>query len=296
MRIGIDLGGTKVEIAAFDDNGNEVHRRREPTPKTDCACAIDFIAELVRAAEHNIGTTCTVGVGIPGTIRAPDGVLKNAYALPFNGKPFQRDLAIALAREVRVENDANCFALSEAMDGAGQHTGIVFGAILGTGVGGGVVVNARIMRGANGIAGEWGHNPLPWPTPGEYPGGHCSCGRRDCIEAFLSGPALAHDYERSAGIALPPTEIVTRAENGDAGCEAALLRYEQRLARALAHVINLLDPHVIVLGGGLSNVERLWRNVPGLWGAYAYTDRVRTRLARAAHGDTSGVRGAAWLW
>lgn len=295
-RLGVDIGGTKIEIAVFDDERREVLRRREPTPKTDYASAIEFLAALVRVAERAAGATCTVGIGTPGAIDAATGWLKNAYGVPYNGKPLQRDLGVALAREVRIENDANCFALSEATDGAGRGANVVFGVILGTGVGGGIVANGRILRGANAIAGEWGHNPLPWPAAGEYPGGHCSCGRRDCIEAFLSGPALTHDYQRASGSAWLPAAIVAGAQSGNSECEAALSRYEERLARSLAHVINLLDPDVIVLGGGMSNVERLYRNAPRLWDEHVYSESVVTRLAQAVHGDSSGVRGAAWLW
>jgi fructokinase len=296
IRIGVDIGGTKTEVAALAEDGRVLFRRREPSPRGGYAEALEFVAALVRDAERSAGAKCSVGIGTPGAVSRETGLLKNAYASPLNGMPVKRDLEKILGREVRMANDANCFALSEAHDGAAKGHGVVFGAILGTGVGGGIVVQGRALAGANAIGGEWGHNPLPWPLAGELPGPRCSCGRGGCIEAFLSGPALALDHELASGEARPPSEIVAAAEAGDRGCVASLERYEDRLARALASVINLLDPDIIVLGGGLSNAARLYRNVPSRWSEYVYSDTVVTPLVRALHGDSSGVLGAARLW
>ena len=296
IRIGVDLGGTKMEIAALDESGAELLRRRAPAPRGSYAEAIEAIAQFVLEAEREAGAHGTVGIGTPGAVSRGSGVLKNAYASALNGKPVKPDLERLLGREVRFANDANCFALSEAIDGAAKGAQLVFGVILGTGVGGGVVADGRAIEGVNSIAGEWGHNALPWPTPGELPGPRCACGRDGCIEAFLSGPGLARDHLLATGEARAPADIAARAESGDRGCALTLDRYEERLARALASVINLLDPEVIVLGGGLSNTGRLYRNVPARWTRHVYSDRVVTRLVKAAHGDASGVRGAARLW
>jgi len=296
IRIGVDLGGTKMEIAALDESGAELLRRRAPAPRGSYAEAIEAIAQFVLEAEREAGARGTVGIGTPGAVSRGSGVLKNAYASALNGKPVKPDLERLLGREVRFANDANCFALSEAIDGAAKGAQLVFGVILGTGVGGGVVADGRAIEGVNSIAGEWGHNALPWPTPGELPGPRCACGRDGCIEAFLSGPGLARDHLLATGEARAPADIAARAESGDRGCALTLDRYEERLARALASVINLLDPEVIVLGGGLSNTGRLYRNVPARWTRHVYSDRVVTRLVKAAHGDASGVRGAARLW
>jgi len=296
IRIGVDIGGTKMEIAALDESGAELLRRRAPAPRGSYAEAIEAIAQLVLEAEREAGARGTVGIGTPGAVSRGSGVLKNAYASALNGKPVKPDLERRLGREVRFANDANCFALSEAIDGAAKGAQLVFGVILGTGVGGGVVADGRAIEGVNSIAGEWGHNALPWPTPGELPGPRCACGRDGCIEAFLSGPGLARDHLLATGEARAPADIAARAESGDRGCALTLDRYEERLARALASVINLLDPEVIVLGGGLSNTGRLYRNVPARWTRHVYSDRVVTRLVKAAHGDASGVRGAARLW
>jgi fructokinase len=296
LRLGVDLGGTKIEIVALDAGGVERLRRRVPTPQGDYVATLAAVAGLVADAERTLGARGTVGIGTPGSIARATGLLRGSNSACLNGRPIQNDLEAALMRPVRISNDANCFALSEAADGAGAQASVVFGAILGTGVGAGVVVHNRVLEGANGIAGEWGHNPLPWPQDDERPGPACYCGRHGCIETFLSGPGLARDHARDTGEALAVPQIVARAANGDAGCMAALARYEERLARALADVINLLDPDVIVLGGGLSNIDRLYVNVPRLWGGFAFCDRVDTRLVRHAHGDSSGVRGAAWLW
>jgi fructokinase len=268
LRIGIDLGGTKIEALAFDAAGREVFRKRIATPRGDYAATLAAIAGLVREAGEG-----TVGVGIPGALSRATALVKNANSTWLIGRPLQEDLESAIGREVRLANDANCFALSEAVDGAGAGAEVVFGVILGTGVGGGIVVRGEVLTGPNAIAGEWGHNPLPLPQAADLPLRPCYCGRAGCIETYLSGPALERD-----------------------GGEAALGRYEERLARALAGVINILDPDVIVLGGGVSQVGRLYANVPRLWPRYVFSDRVATRLAPPRHGDASGVRGAAWLW
>ena len=296
MRMGIDLGGTKIEIIALDARGTELLRRRIPTPHGDYRGTLAALAGLVRDTERELGGRGTVGIGTPGSISRATGLLRGSNSVCLNGRPFKRDLEAELGREVRVTNDANCFALSEATDGAGAGAGVVFGAILGTGVGAGIVVQGRVLDGPNGIAGEWGHNPLPWPGDDERPGRACFCGRSGCIETWLSGPGLERDHLAATAEAAPAKEIVARAAAGDAACTATLARYEERLARAIAHVINVLDPDVIVLGGGMSNVERLYASVPALWGARVFSDRVDTRLLRNVHGDSSGVRGAAWLW
>lgn len=300
MRIGIDLGGTKIEGVALTGDGVVAARRRVATPRDSYDATVGEVAAVVAAIEGDIGSgigfSATVGVGIPGTVSRATGLVKNANSTWLIGRPLGRDLAAAIGREVRIANDANCFALSEAGDGAGRGANVVFGAILGTGVGGGVVVGGRILDGANSIAGEWGHNPLPWPEPGEQPGPDCYCGRRGCIETFLSGPGLAGDHLAATGARLEAVEIARLADDGDTAAEATLRRYEGRLARALATVINALDPDVIVLGGGLSNVGRIYRAVPLLWPGYVFSDTVATRLVAPAHGDSSGVRGAARLW
>jgi predicted NBD/HSP70 family sugar kinase len=296
LRIGIDLGGTKTEIIALDARGAVLERRREPTPPGDYAATIALIARMVKRAEAQVGERGTVGIGTPGSLSPATGLLRNSNSTAFNGKPLKQDLEQALGRTVRVANDANCFALSEARDGAGRGAAVVFGVILGTGVGGGVVVNGHVLEGINAIGGEWGHNPLPWPEDDERPGHACFCGRRGCNETFLSGTGLSRDYAAQGGKTLSAKEIVGLAATGDATAQKCLVRYETRLARALAAVINLLDPDVIVLGGGLSNIERLYTGVPQLWGQWIFSDAVRTRLVRNLHGDSSGVRGAAWLW
>jgi len=295
MRLGVDLGGTKIEILALDAGGGERFRRRVPTPKGDYAATLEAIVTLVRDAEGAVGTA-TVGIGTPGSISRATGLLRGSNSVCLNGQPIQRDLERLLGRSVRITNDANCFALSEASDGAGRGANVVFGAILGTGVGAGIVVRGEVLDGPNGIAGEWGHNPLPWPRDDERPGHACFCGKSGCIETFLAGPWLERDHLRVNGEPLTTHEIVACAAIGDAACGATLSRYEERLARALAHVINLLDPDVIVLGGGLSNADSLYANVPALWERWVFSDRVDTRLAKHAHGDSSGARGAAWLW
>jgi fructokinase len=296
MRIGVDVGGTKIEAIAIARDHRELARRRVPTPRDDYDATIEAIAGLVGELESQAGQPGTVGVGIPGTISPATGFVKNANSVWLIGRHLKEDLSGRLDRPVRLANDANCFALSEATDGAGAGAHVVFGVIIGTGTGGGLVVDGRVIEGRNAIAGEWGHNPLPWPHPGEWPGASCYCGRTGCIETFLSGPGLARDYEADTGRVLDSTAIVERAVGGEPDAETALARYEDRMARALASIINVVDPDVIVLGGGMSNVERWYENVPRRWAPYVFSDRVETRLVRAEHGDSSGVRGAAWLW
>jgi len=296
MRIGIDLGGTKIEGIAIGDDGTERLRRRIAAPRGEYDRTLSALCGLVRDIEREIGEPGTVGVGIPGTISPATGLVKNANSTWLNGRPFGADLPRLLDRPVRIANDANCFALSEATDGAAAGASIVFGVIVGTGCGGGVVVDGRVRAGANSIAGEWGHNPLPAARDDELNVPTCYCGRRGCIEQFLSGPGLTREYQAQGGDYVTAHEIGARAAAGDAPAGAALACYEERLARALGSVINILDPDVIVLGGGLSNIEHLYELVPRLWAPYVFSDRVATRLVRAKHGDASGVRGAAWLW
>ena len=295
FRIGIDLGGTKIELAALDASGAIRLRRRVSTPAGDYDKTIAAVGDLVDVAEAELGERASVGVATPGALSRVTGRIKNANSTVLNGRALKEDLERRLSRPVRLANDANCFALSEAVDGAARDAAVVFGVILGTGVGDGVVVHRRVVEGANGIAGEWGHNPLPLPEPDDHPLPLCYCGRRGCVETFLSGPGLAADHAHVTGDRLPAEEIAARASS-DAACEASLVRYERRLARALAGVINTLDPDVVVLGGGLSNLQRLYARVPQLWRAHVFSDAVATRLLPPAHGDSSGVRGAAWLW
>jgi len=303
LRIGIDLGGTKIEAIALGPGGAERFRRRIDTPRGDYDATIAALVNLVAAVEREARERGTVGVGMPGTISPATGLVKNANSTWLIGHPLHVDLERALDRPVRLANDANCFALSEAVDGAGAGAPVVFGVILGTGTGGGIVVDGRVLVGANAVAGEWGHNALPWPDEAEWPGPSCYCGRRGCIETFLSGSGLQLAYASSdgppsgsAGLSITAREIAAAAERGDPRAAAALETYARRLAKALATVINLLDPDVIVLGGGLSNIGTLYRRVPEIWTGWVFSDRVDTRLARAVHGDSSGVRGAAWLW
>jgi fructokinase len=296
MRIGVDLGGTKIEALALDRDGRERGRRRVPTPRGRYGATLAAITTLVEGLERESGEPARVGVGMPGTLSPATSLVKNANSVWLNGRPLRQDLERLLHRPVRFANDANCFALSEARDGAGEGAPVVFGAILGTGTGGGVVVHGRVLDGPNAIAGEWGHNPLPWPRPGEWPGPACYCGRTGCIETYLSGPGISRDHREATGEDLDAAAIAARAADGDRACEATLARHEERLARALATVVNLLDPDVIVLGGGLSNLDRLYRGVPERWGAWVFSDRVDTALRPPKHGDASGVRGAAWLW
>jgi fructokinase len=293
--IGVDLGGTKIEAIALDERGRELARHRVPTPQGDYRATVETIAALVHKVETGPGGKGLVGIGTPGALSLATGTLKNSNSVCLIGQPILADLEALLDRSVRMENDANCFALSEATDGAASGAPVVFGVILGTGVGGGIVVHGRLLTGPNAIAGEWGHNPLPWPKEHELPGPECYCGKNGCIETFLSGPGIEKDHLTATGQRVAPPEIVSRAEAGDARCMQTMERYEERLARALASVINILDPDVIVLGGGMSNIGRLYEKVPRLWGAYVFSDRVDTRLVRAKHGDSSGVRGAAFL-
>jgi len=292
LRFGIDLGGTKIEIVALDGDGGELLRRRVATPRDDYMATVMAVAGLVEAAENELGQRGSVGIGIPGAESRVTGLIKNANSTCLIGQPLRQDLQSALARDVRLANDANCFALSEATDGAAAGAEVAFGVILGTGVGGGIVVCGQVLVGANAIAGEWGHNPLS----GEDHCPVCYCGRQGCVELYLSGPGLARDYRANGGDAIDAATIAARAAAGDAHCESTLRRYESRLARALAQVINILDPDVIVLGGGLSNLDRLYKAVPRLWGAHVFSDAVATKLVKHRHGDSSGVRGAAWLW
>jgi fructokinase len=296
MRIGIDLGGTKIAAAVLDDAGRVCWERRTGTPRDDYAGTIRAIADLVRNAERDLGARGSVGVGIPGAISPSTGLVKNANSTWLNGKPLREDLSRELGRDVRLANDANCLAVSEATDGAAAGARVVFGVILGTGAGGGIVVNGALLVGVNAIGGEWGHNPLPWPEDDERPGPPCYCGLNGCIETFVSGTGLAIAYRQAGGEAVAGEDIVARAGKGEALAEQTLQRWEGRLARALAGVINLIDPDVIVVGGGLSRVSRLYEAVPRHWGRWIFSDTVETRLVPAQHGDASGVRGAAWLW
>jgi fructokinase len=298
MRIGIDLGGTKIEGIALDEHGRALVRRRVASPRGSYDNTLRAVVDLVGDIERDTGARGTVGVGIPGTISPASGLVKNANSTWLNGRPLRDDLPRLLNRPVRFANDANCFTLSEAVDGAAAGAHTVFGVIIGTGTGGGIVLNGRVLQGANAVGGEWGHNPMPAPRNGEWPGPPCYCGRSGCIETFLSGPALARDYDAARGSepAVTAADVASRAAGGEPLAVACLARYEERLARALGSIINVVDPEVVVLGGGLSNIERLYESVPRLWAAYIFSDVVTTRLVRAMHGDSSGVRGAAWLW
>ena len=296
MRLGIDLGGTKIEIIALADDGRVLLRRRIATPQGDYMATVMAVAGLVEAAENELGQRGSVGVGIPGAESRRSGLIKNANSTCLIGQPLRHDLQTLLRREVRLANDANCFALSEAIDGAGRDVETVFGVILGTGVGGGIVIRRQVLVRANAIAGEWGHNPLPRLAAADQPAPDCYCGHRGCIETYLSGPGLTADHARHTAETLDATSIECRAAAGDAACEATLRRYEDRLGRALAGVINILDPQVIVLGGGLSNMQRLYRHLPACCAPYVFSDAVDTRFLPPVHGDSSGVRGAAWLW
>ena len=296
MRIGVDVGGTKIEAAAMDTAGELVVRERVPTPANDYPTAVETIATLIEEVESRIGHRCSLGFGIPGAISPATGLVKNAYNSPFNGHPLDRDLETRLNRPIRMTNDANCFTLSESADGAAAGSATVFGVILGTGCGGGIVIDGKVLTGANAIGGEWGHNPLPWIEPSELPGLPCTCGLTGCIETFLSGTGFAAHHKIETNCDLSPRKIAEFAAAGDADCIDSLARYESRLARALASVINLIDPDIIVLGGGVSNIEHLYVNVPILWSQWVFSDRVDTKLVPPAYGDSSGVRGAAWLW
>ncbi|EPH7221651.1 fructokinase [Serratia marcescens] len=299
MRIGIDLGGTKIEVIALADDGRELFRHRIATPRHDYRQTLAAIAGLVKLAEDHTGEQGSVGIGIPGTLSPFTGRVKNANSVWLNGQPLDEDLSALLAREVRIANDANCLAVSEATDGAGAGAQTVFAVIIGTGCGAGVALNSQAHAGGNGIAGEWGHNPLPWQDDDELRYARevpCYCGKPGCIETFISGTGFATDYARLSGNALQGHEIMALSERGDALAEQAIVRYEMRLAKALAHVINMLDPDVVVLGGGMSNVDRLYRTVPQLVKGWVFGGECETPIRKAVHGDSSGVRGAAWLW
>jgi fructokinase len=296
MRMGIDLGGSKVEAVILDEANEVLIRRRRATPVDSYAATLQAVVDLVKELEDTLGEHASVGVATPGALSPHTGRIKNANSTQLNGERLDADLAAALDRPVRIANDANCFALSESVDGAARGARVVFGVILGTGVGGGIVVDGRVLGGRQAIAGEWGHNPLPWPEGDELPGATCYCGRRGCIETFLSGPGLARDYRAHSGEVLTAEAIAQRADAGEALAEACLARFEHRLARGLAQIINILDPDVIVLGGGLCKIEHLYERVPRLWGEFVFSDRVDTPLRPPLHGDSSGVRGAAWLW
>lgn len=296
MRIGIDLGGTKILGVALAPDGTERARVRRSTPRDDYQGTVEAVAAMVGDLERAAGEPGTVGIGTPGVTSPATGLMKNANSVWLNGRPLGRDLRARLGRPVRLANDANCFALSEATDGAGAGARVVFGVIVGTGTGGGIVVDGRVLVGPNAVAGEWGHNPLPWPQVAERPGPPCYCGRTGCIETFLSGPGLRRDHLAVTGVDLEPAAIAAGAAGGDAGCRESLERYLDRMARALASVVNVLDPDVIVLGGGMSNLASVYREVPRRWAPYVFSDRVDTALRPPVHGDTSGVRGAAWLW
>ncbi|MEZ0261470.1 MAG: ROK family protein [Alphaproteobacteria bacterium] len=328
MRIGIDFGGTKTEIICLDErNGKELYRQRIPTPRGDYIVTVKTLVELVQNAERIMKKNGTVGIGIPGTVVPETGLVKNSNSTWTNGQPLQKDVAKALGREVRMENDANCLAVSEATDGAGAGRNVVFAVIIGTGCGGGVAFKGEAHRGPNCIAGEWGHNPLPYPragldggklfagfeaapnvadklkdlyftdaATGEYPGPLCYCGRRGCLETWISGTGFRNDYKRVTGEDMSTHDIIAKATEGEPKAQAAYNRYADRLARALAQVVNIMDPDIIVLGWGMSNVNALYRDLPQLWGKYIFSDTVKTPIAPARHGDSSGVRGAAWLW
>lgn len=294
-RMGVDLGGSKIEAIVLDTNNTEVIRQRIATPQGDYGATLGRTVDLIKHIEQQLDAPASLGIGTPGAISPATGVIKNSNSVCLNGKPFKQDLEKALGRKVALANDADCFALSEASDGAGAGAHSVFGVILGTGAGGGIVVNGHLLHGPNAIAGEWGHNPLPWMRDDEHPGPPCYCGKHGCIETFVSGPGLSAEYQRRYHLALTARQIAAQAELGEERAEVVLQCYEDRLARALATVINIIDPQVIVLGGGVSNITRLLHSLPQCWGAYVFSDRVDTRLVTARFGDSSGVRGAAWL-
>ena len=296
MRIGVDLGGTKIEAVALDDTGSELAKQRVATPRGNYPGTLDAIAELVSALEQQTGQSGTVGVGMPGSFSTVTGVVRNANSTWLIGQPFDHDLQTRLGREVRFANDANCLAVSEAVDGAGAGAAVGFAVILGTGVGGGVVLNGKVHNGYNAIGGEWGHNPLGWMEPEEFPGPDCYCGKRGCIETFVSGTGFEQDFLRTTGERIRGLEIVARAESGDADADAALQRYEHRLARSIATLANVLDPDVFVLGGGMSNLPQIYETLSRLVPNWTLGGEFTTPIRPAKHGDSSGVRGAAWLW
>lgn len=298
MRIGIDLGGTKIEGIALDETGEELYRKRIESPQENYQDTLSAIVKLVTDIENETNFIGSVGVGIPGTISPQTDLVKNSNSTWLIGKPLHTDLESLLERKIKIENDANCFVVSEATDGAAKDAEVVFGVIIGTGTGGGVYVRGQSIIGANAIAGEWGHNSLPWPTAEELPGRECYCGKKGCIETWLSGPGFANDhnlrnYQPQTKTAI---DIVSLALEGDQYAQESLRYYEDRLAKSLASIINVIDPDVIVLGGGMSNTKQLYKNVPKLWDEYVFSDHVTTQLVPPKHGDSSGVRGAAWLW
>ncbi len=295
IRIGIDLGGTKIELQVLNQQGQTLFRQRVATPQGDYRGTLKAIQSLISHAESSLKPSTSIGLGVPGSLSPQTGLMRNANSTCLNHQPLKADLESMLHRNVSITNDANCFALSESTDGAGQNARSVFAVIIGTGVGAGLVINGQVWDGCNGIAGEWGHNPLPWPDSTEIPGPDCWCGQSGCLETWLSGPALSQHYEKLTGSQHQPTEIVEAARMGDDLAEKILQGYEHRLARGLAQVINLLDPDTIILGGGLSNIERLYDNIPRLWRSRIFSDTINTQLLPPLHGDSSGVRGAAWL-
>jgi fructokinase len=296
IRIGIDLGGTKIEGIALSDAGDELFRQRVATPQGNYRATLQTIVDLISLIEREVGEQGSIGIGTPGALSPASGLLRNSNSVCMNGKPVLSDLQALLHREIRIANDANCFALSEATDGAAKEASVVFGVIVGTGTGAGIVIDKKVLLGTNAIAGEWGHNPLPWPRKNELPGPECYCGKRGCIETWLSGPGLVRDHEINNNELIDTVVLDKKTLSGDEAAIATIQRYEDRMARGLAHVINILDPDVIVLGGGMGNIKRLYNNVPEIWGEYIFSDVVNTRLLAPLHGDSSGVRGAAWLW
>ena len=301
MRIGIDLGGTKIEGIALSETGEELFRHRISTPQGDYRGTLQSISELTAKIETAVAESGSIGICTPGSLSPATGLMRNSNSVCMNGQAVLDDLQDLLQREIRIANDANCFALSEAVDGVAKDAAVVFGVIIGTGTGAGIVIDKKVLLGANAIAGEWGHNPLPWPRDIELPGAECYCGKLGCIETWLSGPAIMRDHELHNnaminGKIVDAQSLDNKARFGDEEADETLRRYEDRMARSLAHIINILDPDAIVLGGGMGNIKRLYKNVPKLWGRYVFSDVVNTKLLAPLHGDSSGVRGAAWLW
>jgi|TARA_B100001142_G_scaffold189458_1_gene188602 fructokinase len=296
FRTGIDLGGTKIESIVLDSKGSQVFRKRIPSPQGSYIETVNAITELVLEADNHVHEITRVGIGIPGALSEQTGLVKNANSTWLIGKPLKSDLEYSLKRRIKIENDANCFTISEAVDGAGAQAQIVFGVILGTGVGGGITINANSLRGINLITGEWGHNPLPWTNERELNQNKCYCGKKGCIETFLSGPAVAKNYYKKTGKVLNVENILALSEAGDLNAQGIFNEFEIHLAKGLAQIINILDPDIIVIGGGLSNISRLYGNTTNIWDKYIFSDCINTKLVPARHGDTSGVRGAAWLW
>ncbi len=296
VKIGIDLGGTKIEGIALSEAGEELFRQRIATPQGDYQGTLHSIVDLIKQIETGIDEQGSIGICTPGSLSPATGLLRNSNSVCMNGKPVLDDLQNLLHKEIRIANDANCFALSEATDGVARDASVVFGVIIGTGTGAGVVIDKKVLPGANSIAGEWGHNPLPWPNDDELPGAECYCGKLGCIETWLSGPGIVRDHELYNNEFIDPEALDGKARFGDEDAIETFQRYENRMARSLAHVINILDPDVIVLGGGVGNIKRLYKNVPDILGDYVFSDTVKTKLLAPLHGDSSGVRGAAWLW